>query len=242
MLQSSAYTVRNSAAGAVMLDTAENGNVPGPGVLRAAMAAGTVRHASGDGSCAGDHRNLLTRVDSFDRLVKMGSGDISNVSVEIVPATVEQKPVLANLLELYSHDFCEFIDLEIGPDGRFGYRDLDLYWTEAGRLPFLLYVNNRLAGFALIKATRPNGLDETEWDMVEFFILRGYRGRGIGTEIAHQVWRLFPGHWTVRVMAINKPAYRFWCHAIESFAVGGQIFETGYQQGGKDWRRFSFES
>src|SRR6266581_2516532 len=98
----------------------------------------------------------------------MGSGDISNPRIEILPATLEQKPVLANLLELYTHDFCDFINLEIGLDGRFGYRELDLYWSDPGRLPFQLYVNHRLAGFVLIKASRRDGLDRTEWDVDQF--------------------------------------------------------------------------
>ena len=30
-------------------------------------------------------------------------------NVEVVPATAEQKPLLANLIELYIHDFSEFL-------------------------------------------------------------------------------------------------------------------------------------
>ena len=162
-------------------------------------------------------------------------------NIEIIPALLEQKPILANLLELYSHDFCEFTHLEIGPDGRFGYRDLDLYWTDPDRLPFLLYVDNRLAGFALINAFHRDGIDAVVWDMTEFFILRGYRGQGVGTEAAHQAWRRFPGHWEVRVMATNEPAYRFWYRTIESFA-GDDFLEARFHQAGKNGRRFSFAS
>ena len=161
--------------------------------------------------------------------------------IEVLPASMQQKPILANLLELYTHDFCDFIDLEIGPDGRFGYREIDLYWTDPDRLPFLLYVDNRLAGFALVKTFHRDGVDGAVWDMTEFFILRGYRGKGIGAEATRQIWRRFPGHWEVRVMAANEPAYRFWSRAIESFA-GGDFLEARYHQAGKNWRRFSFES
>jgi len=34
--------------------------------------------------------------------------------IEITPARPEQEPVLADLLELYAHDFSEFHDLELG--------------------------------------------------------------------------------------------------------------------------------
>jgi hypothetical protein len=50
----------------------------------------------------------------------------SSVKVEIIPALEEQEPILANLLELYAHDFSEFIDLKLGADGRFGYKHLPI--------------------------------------------------------------------------------------------------------------------
>ena len=42
----------------------------------------------------------------------------SLMEIEVVPATKEQEPVLANLLELYAHDFSELSDLKIGVEGR----------------------------------------------------------------------------------------------------------------------------
>jgi hypothetical protein len=35
-----------------------------------------------------------------------------SVQIEVIPATSEERPILANLLELYAHDFSEFYDLE----------------------------------------------------------------------------------------------------------------------------------
>ena len=162
-------------------------------------------------------------------------------NVEIIPASLEQKAILANLFELYSYDFCEFVDLEIGPDGRFRDGDLDIYWTEPARYPLLVYVDSRLAGFALIDGLPRESADVTVWDVAEFFILRGYRRAGIGTQVAHEVWRRFPGRWQVRVMVSNEPAYRFWHEAIKSFA-GQEIVATRVTQGGGDRHLFSFES
>ena len=34
--------------------------------------------------------------------------------IEVIPAAAEEEQILANLLELYAHDFSEFHDLEIG--------------------------------------------------------------------------------------------------------------------------------
>jgi hypothetical protein len=69
--------------------------------------------------------------------------------IEVTPAAPEQEPVLANLLELYGHDFSEFQDLDLGADCRFGYKGLPLYWSEPDRHPFLTTVAGRLAvGFS----------------------------------------------------------------------------------------------
>jgi hypothetical protein len=46
--------------------------------------------------------------------------------IELDPALREHVPILANLLELYAHDFSEFHSLDIGADGRFGYKSLSL--------------------------------------------------------------------------------------------------------------------
>lgn len=51
--------------------------------------------------------------------------------IAVIPARPEHESILANLLELYAHDFSEFHDLEVGADGRFGYSSLPLYWIEA---------------------------------------------------------------------------------------------------------------
>lgn len=164
-----------------------------------------------------------------------------DANIQIIPAGLAQKPVLANLLELYIHDFCDFIDLELRSDGRFGYNELDLYWTDPRRHPFLVHVDGKLAGFALVRGVHNASQATVAWDMAEFFILRSYRRRGIGIRAAHQVFRKFCGNWEVRVMVSNEPASRFWFHAIKGFA-GEEIVAVRMKQGGKDWRRFSFES
>lgn len=164
-----------------------------------------------------------------------------SADVEVVLAGPYQRAILANLLELYLHDFSEFHDVALGADGKFGYKSLPLYWSESGRHPFLLKVDGGWAGFAFVK-TVPGVLgDERVWDMAEFFIVRGLRRRGIGTEIAHQVWRQFPGLWQVRVMESNAPVLGFWINAITTF-MGKPIRSARVQVDGQVWHVFSFES
>lgn len=164
-----------------------------------------------------------------------------SVQIEVIHAMPEQRPILANLLELYAHDFSEFYDLELGADGRFGYKDLPMYWGGPDRHPFLVRVDGRLAGFVLAKRGSEVSGDEDVWDVAEFFIIRGYRRRGIGTEVAHEVWRRFPGHWEVRVMKRNNKAKEFWERAIAKF-IGESVSPVSVEKDGESWYLFSFES
>lgn len=161
--------------------------------------------------------------------------------IELVPAAADHEPVLANLLELYAHDFSEFHEIELGVDGRFGYKDLPLYWRDSSRHPFLVTVDAKLAGLVFVKKGSEFSGDETVWDMAEFFVVRRYRRRGIGTYVAHQLWRQVPGRWEVRVLESNHSARLFWAHAISAF-TGETILSSRIEKGGKLWHVFAFES
>jgi predicted acetyltransferase len=162
-------------------------------------------------------------------------------SVEVIPATQDQEPILANLMELYAHDFSEFHELELGEDGRFGYSSLPLYWSEPHRHPFLVRSNGKLAGFVLVQQGPGISGEHTVWDMAEFFVLRKYRKRGIGAKVATDIWTRFPGKWEVRVMQSNHAALPFWKQAISTF-TGEAIKPVGINRANKFWQVFSFES
>ena len=161
--------------------------------------------------------------------------------IEVIPAVADQEPILANLLELYAHDFSEFHDIELSAEGKFGYKDLSFYWRESDRHPFLLKVDSKLAGFALVKRGQDFWGDETVWDMAEFFVVRRYRRRGIGMVAAHELWRRFPGMWQVRVMESNHAAHQFWQRAIAAF-TGQRVHSSCIEKAGGSWRVFTFES
>ena len=163
------------------------------------------------------------------------------LKIDVLPATKEQQPVLANLLELYAHDFSEFSDLKIGVDGRFGYEPLPLYWSESNRFPFLVRANGELAGFVLVQqGSRVSDAAEI-WDMAEFFVLRAYRRHRVGVRVAHEVWRMFTGLWEVRVTEKNLAAQAFWQRAVSEF-TGIPAEPSLTEVTGKRWYVFSFFS
>jgi len=161
--------------------------------------------------------------------------------IEIIAATLEQETILANLLELYAHDFSEFHHIELGADGRFGYKHLPLYWEEPDRHPYLVKIDGKLAGFVLVKRGPGVSGNENVWDVAEFFIVRGYRRRGLGMKVAHEVWRRYPGRWEVRVMESNHSAKVFWERTITKF-IGEMTPSVCVEKNGGRWHLFSFES
>lgn len=163
------------------------------------------------------------------------------MQVEVIKATIEQKPVLANLLELYAYDFTEFRDFDIGDDGFYGYERLPLYWTEPTRFPYLIYVDKKIAGFILVQKGSPISDDTTVWDISEFFVMKKYKRHGVGTAAALKIWEQFKGPWQVRVLVDNHIACSFWLRAIKNFtAVTPTKTEATIKE--EDWIIYAFES
>ena len=145
------------------------------------------------------------------------------MDISIEPMTIDAKPVLANLMELYIYDFSEFMGWDIGDDGRFGYRYLDAYWTEANRFPFLIRVNGKIAGFALVSVIADESPPVTS--MSEFFVMRNYRRKGVGERAAKELFARFSGPWSVSQVLANLPAQRFWRRVITD-VTQGEFTET----------------
>lgn len=161
--------------------------------------------------------------------------------VELISAAPEEESTIANLLELYTHDFSEFHQLELQANGRFGYKRLSLYWSVPGRYPLLIKVEGRLAGLVLVKRGSEISDSQAVWDVGEFFVVRGYRRQGIGTSVAHCMWKRFPGRWEVRVMQSNCAALKFWQHAITTL-TGEAIRPALFKNKGACWHWFAFDA
>jgi predicted acetyltransferase len=141
------------------------------------------------------------------------------MQIEIIPAKIEQKPIVANLLELYAYDFTEFFDFDIGDSGFYGYEWLPLYWSDPNRFPYLVYVDGKLAGLVVIQKGSPITDDREIYDVAEFFIMRKYKRKKIGSSVAFKIWEMFKGHWQVRVLVENKIACSFWSNTVKNLQV-----------------------
>jgi predicted acetyltransferase len=157
-------------------------------------------------------------------------------------ATASEAPVLANLIQLYIYDLSEVFDLDPGPDGRFAYDKLPLYWSEPERrFPLLVRCGGRLAGFTLVTRGSPVTDDPDVHDAAEFFVLRRYRRAGIGRRAAMLLWDQFPAPWTIRVSEGNHAGCRFWNDVIYEYA-NGAMTQTTRDGRPWPWRVFWFDS
>ena len=143
--------------------------------------------------------------------------------VSLERAETSQRETLANLVQLYIHDFNDFLAPErkigVGEDGRFAdVLQLDQYWSEADRAVWLIRAGGALAGFALLNrhshCNRP-----VDHNMGEFFVARPFRRDGIGPRAAIDVIEMHEGQWEIAVGARNAPALAFWPRIVAASAA-----------------------
>ncbi|HEV8586275.1 MAG TPA: GNAT family N-acetyltransferase [Methylomirabilota bacterium] len=92
------------------------------------------------------------------------------------------------------------------------------FWRRRGQHHFMMRVDGRPAGFALVR-DRADFAGAGVREIAEFFVLAPYRGRRFGTRAALQIFATFPGRWEVSVLTWN-PAQRFWRRIIRRVAAG----------------------
>lgn len=142
------------------------------------------------------------------------------MKLEIKKAPIEQKHVLKNLLELYVYDFTEFGPYDVNADGLFGYPHLDGFFTNEGWDPYLVYVDDKIAGFVLVVKDMIEELNEEAYSIAEFFIMKKYRSGGIGKKVATYIFDQYHGLWELDEMETNKPAQAFWRKVINEYTNG----------------------
>ena len=138
------------------------------------------------------------------------------MNVQVIEATEADRPIVANLSKFYVYDFTEYTRWPVPDDGMFTCKDLAHYWDEPDHHPFVVRVDDELAGFAFVAQLEDS--PDPLFDIGEFFILRKFRRKGVGQFVAHCLFRRFPGRWQVRQLPPNTVATAFWRAVIHRFA------------------------
>lgn len=142
------------------------------------------------------------------------------MNINILRATPELMPMVQNMARFYAYDlskscgFYELFDWSFPENGLYEARDISEYW-QPNHHPFVIKVDDELAGFALIDK---NGTSvDIDWNMGEFFIVGKFQGKGVGKQVAIELFNQFPGNWEVQQMPPNLPAIHFWKKVIAAY-------------------------
>lgn len=131
-----------------------------------------------------------------------------------------EKVLLVRLMELYQYEFSEFSRDDINEYGYYGYEHIDDYWNEAGRFPYLIRVDGKIAGFALVCPHCDYRKEKDARCIGEFFVLLKYRRMGVGRQAAKQIFDQHRGRWEVCYWKNNVSASVFWKSVVEEYTNG----------------------
>lgn len=136
---------------------------------------------------------------------------------QVIEASILDKTVIRNMMELYNYDMSEFQDCDLDAHGLYGYNYLDNYWTEKERHPFIIKVDGNLSGFILVKKYGVDATEPIDYSIAEFFILKKYRRRGVGRIAVFNIFNKFHGIWEVKELPENRKAHVFWRKVIGEY-------------------------
>ena len=110
-------------------------------------------------------------------------------------AELEDREILANLIEKYEYEFSQYNNKDVNKFGLYGYKYLDYYWTEPNRWAYFIEVDEKLAGFVMVNDYPESEDRRTDFVISEFFIMHKYRRKGIGKKAFFMAADLHRGTW-----------------------------------------------
>ena len=142
------------------------------------------------------------------------------MGLELIRASAEHRLLFINLMQLYMHDFSEFVDIDVQDNGLYkAYAYLEDYWKDnTTRFAYIIKHDAHYAGFVLVRYLETE--ERSYYSIAEFFIIRKYRRAGIGSKVAMQIFDLYKGNWEVFQKEANKPAQGFWTDVINEYTKG----------------------
>lgn len=162
----------------------------------------------------------------------------NDTTARLEPISRQEAPILANLFELYVHDFSELVHVPLKPHGRFDIPLDERWWNDSQHHPFLIRRGDELCGFVLARRGSRVTEDWTVLDVAEFFVVRGARRRGVGQAAVNALLASLPGRWEVRVRRNNTAALAFWQRSLASL----QPVPSDFEASGVAWHLFSFDT
>ncbi|MCP4923688.1 MAG: GNAT family N-acetyltransferase [bacterium] len=130
---------------------------------------------------------------------------------EVTLATKQDLPVFEALAPLYLYELSSYMEIDLFKENKRAAGaafNLQAYFEDPKRHPFLIHVDGEIAGFALV---HPFGLNEDiDWCLAEFFVLRKFQGTGVAEKAVKCLFEKFKGLWEITVPPENTRSRNFW--------------------------------
>jgi len=134
----------------------------------------------------------------------------NELPTRLVKACDSEKNALKNMFQLYLHDLSAYTtNLNINADGIFENNDIDTYYEKDTLIPMVIQHNNMISGFILLN-TPPYASQGYNYYINDFFVLRKFRGKGVGNTAAEELFRAYPGKYAMVQLIKNDVAINFW--------------------------------
>ena len=142
------------------------------------------------------------------------------MNVVLRQVQLEDREILANLLEKYDYEFSQYDDRDVNKLGLYGYKYLDCYWLEGKRWAYFINVDGNHAGFVMINDFAEAEDRETDFSVAEFFVMYKYRQKGIGKQAFFMAVDLHRGKWQLKRHPKNLPSVKFWDKVVNEYTNG----------------------
>ncbi len=131
------------------------------------------------------------------------------MSVTADLATADETSILLDLWQLYMKDLARYRDSVIQADGRYRDDRLRTYLAYDEHWSFLIRNRGEIAGFALVRKSKPG-----TYVIGEFFIKSEFRSFGVGRCAVAEILHKFAGSWEIPFQEENVKAASFWRRTI----------------------------
>lgn len=120
----------------------------------------------------------------------------------------EEKDIMKRMFSKYLVELSKFeANVKFDENGVPVYKWFNNYWTDYGRYPFFLIIDNVIAGFAMI---RFHENEEYDYSIAEFYVLPDFRGNGNAIWFADSLLKLFNGKFKIETRLTNPAGMKFW--------------------------------
>ena len=140
----------------------------------------------------------------------------SQPSVKITRATKDEIALIQKLDQFYLYEFSPLMPekYKLSENGYFIDDDYKRYWELPDHFPYLIYLEDEIAGFALVHK------EESFCNLDQFFILSKFQGTGLAKKAAYKIFDLHKGSWKVQSFLKNTRSEKFWKKIISDFSNG----------------------